>query len=123
VRKAIICALLIFGTLRIWAADLQDVELLSVNARAESLQLKLRAKEAPAGSYFFLEITQSDPEAFAKMLTIIKKMHLKGGFRLDLSLPSFSPSPSGSYYRSEGVLMSGDETRGPSSIKKKKKSQ
>jgi hypothetical protein len=102
------------------AARLEDVRILTVIPGKDNFQLKLQAKEAPTGSYFFLDITKSDPESFEKIMYIIKKMMHKNKYRLDLDIPSFSASPSGSYYKSDGIMFSSSSEREPNAVGTKK---
>lgn len=91
------------------AAELKDVKVLSVEPTdKESIKLKLQAPSAPKNSYFFVDVVKSDPEAFQKIYLVTKKLKTKGGFKLDLEIDSFSPKPSGSYYRSDSVKFSAE---------------
>lgn len=102
------------------AARLEDVKILNVITGKDNFQLKLQAKEAPFDSYFFLDITKSDPESFDKLMHVIKKMMHKNKYRLDLDIPSFSASPSGSFYKSEGITFSSTSEREPNGVSSKK---
>lgn len=100
------------------AARLEDVKILEIKPGQENFELKLKAKDAPPGSFFYLDITKNDPESFEKMILVIKKLMQKEKFRLDLDIPSFSVTPSGSYYRSEGIGIFSPNEREPNSTKK-----
>lgn len=102
------------------AARLEDVKILTVIPGRDNFQLKLQAKEAPGDSYFFLDITKSDPDNFDKLMHVIKKMMHKNKYKLDLDIPSFSASPSGSYYKSEGINFSSPSEREPNAVGSKK---
>ncbi len=91
------------------AANLENVDLLSVEHRKNSIELKLHAKSGPKDSYFFVNIANSDSNSFEKLAFVIKKLEKGDKFKLDLEIPSFSISPSGSYYRSESVKFSGND--------------
>jgi hypothetical protein len=103
------------------AAHLEDVKVLNVKSGYDNFILKLRAKDAPADSFFYLEIVKSDPEAFEKMIFVTKKLTQGDKFRLDLNIPSFSISPSGSHYRSEGIIFTAPGEKEPNSTKSSKK--
>lgn len=105
------------------AAHLEDVKILNVKPGQENLQLKLQSKDGPPGSYFYLDIMKNDHESFEKMILVFKKLMLKEKFRLDLDIPSFSASPSGSYYRSEGIAFLSPNERAPNSTKASKKNK
>lgn len=101
-------AILLFPTLA-FGAKLEDVRILNVQPDPEAFKLKLQLKNGSADSYFFVDIVKSDPESFQKSMTVIKKLLQKERFQLDLEIPSFSASPSGSSYRSESVIFRGTE--------------
>jgi hypothetical protein len=86
-----------------FAARLEDVTVLDAKTGPDSVELKLHSKDGPPGSYFFLDIIKSDPGAFEKLAHVIRKLMARDAYRLDLDIPSFSVSPSGSRYRSEGI--------------------
>lgn len=84
-------------------AELNDVQILEYVPNKDSVRLKIHAKEQPKDGYFFLEIVKSDPQAFEKTLQVLKKVRWGAKYNLRLNIPSFSPSPSGSSYRSDAV--------------------
>ncbi len=86
-----------------FAERLEDVRLLNTKPGPDNVELQLQAKQGPPGSYFFLDVTRNDPDAFNKLVHVINKMTGKDEYRLDLNIPSFSVSPNGSHYRSEGI--------------------
>lgn len=90
-----------------FAAELMDVKLLDVTYKKSSFLLKLQVKDGPKDSYFNVEIVQEDQKALEKMALVLQKMKQKENFKLDLNIPSFSVSPSGSYYRSLYVTFLG----------------
>lgn len=96
---------------RAQAAQLDDVRILQVTSGKDSVELRLRYKGAPRDSYFLVEIPKSDPESFAKMVLVARKLADGDGFKLSLDIPSFSPSPSGSSYRSLDVRFSGSPAK------------
>ncbi len=102
---AMITLVLLAGSVQ--AANLNDVALLSLKPKKESFELKLRVKEAKENSYFLVEIGKDDEHALEKLSLVLKKLHLKNSFKLNLTIPSFSVSPSGSYYKSNYVQFSG----------------
>lgn len=91
----------------IQAATLNDVVLLSLTPKKESFELKLRVKDAKENSYFLVEIGKDDEQALKKLSMVLKKIHLKNSFKLNLTIPSFSVSPPGSYYKSNYVDFTG----------------
>ena len=93
------------------AASLEDVTLLEVRPEAGQVRLKLHTDKGPKGSFFFVTVTKKDPDSFDKLALVLKKLEDKSRFRLDLSIPSFSPSPSGSSYESGYVKFSGGGKR------------
>jgi hypothetical protein len=105
------------------AAKLDNVRVLGYEQNPEGVTLKLQTHDGPPDSYFFLEIIKSDPKSFEKLVQVMNKVYLKDSYQLDLNIPSFSDSPSGSYYRSPGITFGGPEDREPngskSSAKKK----
>ncbi len=96
------------------AAKLEDVTVLNINPgkNDDSVKLKLRAAKGPKDSFFYVDIVKNDAEAVAKIALAIKKMKNKNEMRLTLEIPSFSMSPSGSYYRSEDVTFSSPKRAG-----------
>lgn len=103
------------------AARLEDVRILSVKPGRDNFELKLQVKEGPSGSYFYLDIVKNDPESFEKMVHVVKKLMNRDKYKLDLDIPSFSVSPSGSYYKSEGIVFYGPTEREPNAAKAAKK--
>jgi hypothetical protein len=85
------------------AEELKDVRLLDAKPGPDSVELTLHAKRGPPGSYFFVDITKSDPDSFGKLAHAINKIMRRDEYRLDLNIRSFSLLPSGSRYRSEGT--------------------
>ncbi len=94
-----------------FAAKLEDVRVLDSTPSQEGLELKLRVENGPKKSYFFVHIVRSDPASFDKLALVIEKQKKGNHFKLTLDIPSFSISPPGSYYRSEGVSFSGKDLR------------
>lgn len=90
-----------------FSATLENVALLDIKHGKENFILKLQSKKGPSGSYFFVEITESDKDAFDKLALVIKKLKKGEDFKLNLIIPSFSVSPSGSSYRSDSVTFLG----------------
>ncbi len=104
-----------------FAARLGDVRILNIMPGQGNFQLKLQTKDGPRDSYFFLDITKSDPDSFDKFIHVFKKMMYKNKYRLDLDIPSFSVSPSGSYYKSDGITFSSTTEREPNGVGSAKK--
>jgi hypothetical protein len=90
-----------------FATKLEDVKILSVAPGNDKLELKLRSKEGPKGSYFYVDITKRDANSFEKLVHVINKLMRRDKFELDMDIQSFSPSPGGSYYKSEGITFYG----------------
>ena len=90
-----------------FASTLEDVSLLDVKHVKNNFELKLQVKNAPANSYFTVALVETDKEAFNKLALVLKKMKLKKNFKLNLNIPSFSATPSGSYYKSDSVTFMG----------------
>jgi hypothetical protein len=105
--KRIIFATVFLFSNFVFAARLEDVRILKITPGRDNFELKLQTKNGPVDSYFVLDVMKSDPESFEKLVHIIKKVAYKDRYKLDLDIPSFSASPSGSYYRSEGITFSG----------------
>lgn len=101
--------ILLFSTSSVFAARLENVKILSTVANKEGVELKLHANQGPKGSYFFVVVSKFDNDSFYKLALVIKKLEKRDGYKLDLEIPSFSMSPSGSYYRSESVNFTGYE--------------
>jgi hypothetical protein len=91
------------------AANVEDVRILNAASGRDNLKLQVQPKSG--SSYFFVDIMSSDPEAFEKVGAVVKKLLRGDRYRLDLSIPNFSASPSGSYYRSEDIRFSGAEKK------------
>lgn len=89
------------------AANLEDVSVLDVIPKRDSFELKLHQKDGAKDSYFFVDITKSDPESFEKMGYVAKKLLRGEKYKLNLRIASFSASPNGSYYKSTGILFFG----------------
>lgn len=85
---------------------LKDVAVLELIPKQRILEVKLQIKGGGTKSYFTIGLEDSDPKAFEKSLLILEKMKLKDKFTLNLDIPSFSASPSGSYYKSIGIQFS-----------------
>lgn len=85
------------------AAKLEDVKILNIKSGRDNFELKLQMKNGPKDSYFFVDIVKDDKNSFDKLVHVIKKILNKDKYKLDLDIISFSASPSGSYYRSEGI--------------------
>lgn len=102
------CLLLLFfiGS-SAWAAKLEDVKILSVEPAKDHFQLKLQPSVGPKDSYFIVDIMKDDPDAFEKLGYVFKKVMNKDHYKLDLKIPNFSASPSGSHYHSEGLDFKG----------------
>jgi len=98
------------------AARLEDVKILNVMPGRDNFELKLQTKDGPKDSYFYVDITKSDPDSFEKLVYVIKKLMRRDKYKLDLDIPSFSASPSGSYYKSEGLTFYGPAGREPDGI-------
>lgn len=103
------------------AAKLEDVKILSIKPGRDNFELKLQAKEGPASNYFYLDIVKNDPDSFEKMVHVVKKLMNRDKYKLDIDIPSFSISPSGSYYKSEGIVFYGPTDREPNAAKAIKK--
>jgi hypothetical protein len=92
-----------------FAARVEDVTVLDLNLKKgkDSFEVKLQIKNGEKDSYFTVDITRDDEKAFDKLDMVLKKMKKANAFKLNLNIPSFSASPSGSYYKSEGISFSG----------------
>jgi hypothetical protein len=95
--------LLSFLANNVHAAKLEDVKILEANFSQNCVTLRLHSNLGAKDSYFFVDITKSDPSSFEKMGMVIKKLERGEEYKLDLEIISFSVAPSGSYYRSESV--------------------
>jgi hypothetical protein len=105
------------------AANLEDLTILDIKPGQSHLKLKLRSKDMPEDSYFFLDIVQSDPDSFGKMMLIIEKLARGDSYRLGANVKSFSDSPSGSYYKSEGVSIFEIPNREPNGLLQHRKNK
>lgn len=103
------------------AARLDDVTILNITPGQDNFEVKLQAKDAPKDSYFYLDISKSDPDAFDKLGQVVKKMVGREKYRLDLDIPSFSAFPYGSYYKSDSLTFYGSSDRQPNATKPAKK--
>lgn len=89
------------------AAKLDNVKILDIKQEKENFSLKLQDSAGAKDSFFYVDIVAEDKEAFAKLALVLKKIKLQEKFKLALMIPSFSASPSGSYYRSNSVQFMG----------------
>ena len=89
------------------AAKLDDVVILDLKQGNDNFEVKLRMKNGPKNSFFLVDIVKNDKDSFDKLALILKKLKQGDDFKLSLNIPSFSMSPSGSYYRSDSVIFSG----------------
>jgi hypothetical protein len=103
------------------AAKLEDVKILSVKSGIDALVLKLHANEAPKDSYFYVSLGKTDPGSFQKMLAVVNKVTQKKNYKLNLDIQSFSPYPSGSFYRSDDITFFSATEREPGSVESVKK--
>lgn len=108
--KKLIFSLVLISSLAS-AADLENVQVLEATSGQDHVKLKLRTKEAPKDSYFYVDITKSDPDAFGKLVDVTKKLLERDRYKLNLNIKSFSASPSGSYYKSDGITFTGTPVR------------
>jgi hypothetical protein len=99
--------LLVLMARPVFAAQVDDVLILDTKSTQDGIELKLREKASPKDSYFYVNIVKEDKESFDKLGLVIKKLQKGRSFKLNLDIPSFSRSPSGSSYRSEYVTFSG----------------
>jgi hypothetical protein len=107
--KPLILSLLFISSVAT-AAVLEDVTILEAKPGRENFELKLATRDGPENSHFIVDLTKSDPESFEKLVKVVTKMMGKDQYKLDLNIRSFSLSPSGSYYKSEGITF---DLRGP----------
>ena len=98
------------------ADKVEDVSVQDLKYGKNSFEVKLQIKGAKKDQYFLVDIVKEDEKALEKVALVLKKMKLKNSFKLNLNIPSFSPSPSGSYYRSNDVTIEGS-AEGESFIK------
>lgn len=94
-------------TTSVFAAKLEDVKILDTILSEGHLKLKLQEKGTPADSFFYVDISKDDEDAFRKLSFVIAKQRDEKLVQLDLDIPSFSSYPSGSSYRSHYVDFSG----------------
>lgn len=104
--KKLILAICLFSSVSS-AARLEDVKILSIVPGHDNFELKLQSKEGPKGSYFYVDITKRDTNSFEKLVHVINKLMRRQKYKLDMDIQSFSSSPSGSYYKSEGITFYG----------------
>lgn len=90
-----------------FAASVEDVQIWGAEGNPGELRLMLHSKKLPKDSYFYVTITKDDPEAFGKMSQVTQKLVQGDKYRLDLQIVSFSAAPSGSSYRSPGIVFGG----------------
>ncbi len=112
--KIITLVVYLFSSISL-AARLENVVILGGKQGTRNFELKIHAREGAPDSFFYLDISKSDPEAFDKLIHVIRKLTDPEGYRLDLDIPSFSVHPSGSYYRSEDINIFGVYGRAPNS--------
>lgn len=103
------------------AARLENVKVLNVEYGRDSVEVKMQLAGAAANSYFLISIMKTDPDSFEKLGHVQKKVGLKDKYRLDLNIPSFSPDPPGSHYRSPDITFFGGENREPNGKNKAQK--
>lgn len=89
------------------AAKLEDVKILSYKEGEANFKLKMQLRDAPKGSFFYVDVVKSDSRSFEKLILVLRKLTEREKFKLDMDIPSFTSSPSGSYYRSDGILFHG----------------
>lgn len=118
--KIILC--LLFLSSFASAERLENVKILDVKPGDSNVKLKMQMGNGAPESYFFIDITKNDPESFEKMILVFKKMLKKDQLRLDLNIPSFSASPSGSYYKSNDITFF-VLSREPNEVKIQKKNK
>lgn len=121
-KKQIVVAILLISSFS-FAAQLEDVKILNIKPGTENFELKLQAKEGSSDSYFYVDILKSDKDSYDKLVHVIKKITRREQYKLNLEIPSFSLTPSGSYYRGDSVLFSSSSDREPNAVtpvKKKK---
>lgn len=109
--KSVIKIILVLLTINsVSAAKLDDVTILDIKQVSDNFELKLQIKNGPKDSHFFVDIVKKDENAFSKLAIVLKKLKMKNDFKLNLEIPSFSASPSGSYYRSNDIKFLGTAT-------------
>jgi len=101
--KKILIFMIIIQTSLVFADKVENVEILKITPGNNNFELKLKAKSAPQGSYFYVDIVKGDVTSFDKLGLVIQKIEKKSNFILSLDIPSFSQTPSGSYYKSDSV--------------------
>lgn len=85
------------------AESINDVQVLDLQTAADVVKVKMHAGGLPHGSFFYVFVYKKDSANFEKLGAILHKLNRPGEFRLNLDIDDFSPSPSGSTYRSEYV--------------------
>lgn len=106
-EKFLTIIILLFAINTANAAKIDDAKVLDIKYVKDSFEVKLQVANAPKDSYFLVDIGKSDSDSFDKLALVLKKLKKPSEFKLSLDIPSFSLSPSGSYYRSESVTFSG----------------
>ena len=89
------------------AAKVEDVKVLDVRYKKDNFVVKLQTKDGKKDSYFIVDIVREDPNAFEKLGHMIQKTKRPELYKVDLDIPSFSAHPSGAYYKSTSVKVSG----------------
>jgi hypothetical protein len=92
-----------------FSAELKDVKILKSSASDSGIELKLQLSDAPKDSFFLVDIVRTDHDAFNKIAMAMEKLEKGSEYKLNIRIPSFSASPSGSYYRSKGLVFSSGE--------------
>lgn len=90
-----------------FADEIKGVSVLDLKYIKGSFEVKLQIKDAKKDAFFLVDIVKEDEKAFDKLALVLKKMNKKESFQLNLDIKSFSPYPSGSYYRSTSVKFIG----------------
>lgn len=89
------------------AAKVEDVSVLDVQYKKDNFVVKLQTKDGKKDSYFTVDIVREDVNAFEKLGHMMQKMKKPDLYKVDLDIPSFSAHPSGAYYKSTSVKVSG----------------
>ena len=89
-----------------FAAKVEDVKVLDVKYKKDSFEVKMQTKDGKKDSYFTVDVVREDAQAFEKLAHVIQKTK-RPEYKLDLDIPSFSAHPSGAYYKSTSVKVSG----------------
>ena len=103
------------------AAYLENVSVVQLIPENGSIKLRIEPSGSTDHSYFFVQMSNKDPEAFEKLVKAIQKAKRQSQNQLDLDILSFSNSPSGSYYNSESVTFNLKTNREPNSVHHKAK--